>query len=83
MTQYERAFITISGQYLCEYLPNDYMDWDNDDLEQFISDYVWEGVENLPLKDLLQQMDQAASTLITFGSSSFYADYFSQRGDST
>lgn len=64
--QYNRAVIMASGQYLTDYLPENFYEMNDDELEEYVEAHIWEGVENLPAEEVIAQISQTADMLIRF-----------------
>ena len=70
---HKRAMIMASGQVLCDILPEDYdtrpeVDEDGDGfyIDEWIVENAWAPYENWSAKELWQQIDCVATTLIDF-----------------
>lgn len=48
----KKVFATMSGNFLTEQLPSDWADWDDDTLQQFFEDNVWQPFENWDWQDV-------------------------------
>ena len=46
-TLHDRLFIYMSGNYLCERLPDEAIDWDEDKIEEFVERHPWEALEDM------------------------------------
>tara|TARA_B100000035_G_C20725950_1_gene433343 strand:+ start:234 stop:512 length:279 start_codon:yes stop_codon:yes gene_type:complete len=46
-TTHDRLFIHMSANYLTERLPDEAIDWDEDQIEEFIERHAWEPLEYL------------------------------------
>ena len=44
-TLHDRLFIHMSANYLTEKLPDEAIDWDEDEIEEFVERHVWEPLE--------------------------------------
>jgi len=60
----DEAIIKASGQYLCESLPDDFQDMDEDDLWQWIEDNACETYESMDGKYIFDLIDGAARHLV-------------------
>jgi len=63
---YNEAFIAASGQYLTDYLPDEFPTWERDQMHEFVNDHAWEGVETLPADEIISQISQAADAMVRF-----------------
>ena len=44
-TLHDRLFIHMSANYLTEKLPDEAIDWDEEEIEEFVERHVWEPLE--------------------------------------
>ena len=56
----EESLIYASGEYLCENIPTDFFDWEEDKQDKFLEDFAHESVENNPAKYIWQKIDMLA-----------------------
>jgi len=61
-----RAMIAASGQVLCQHLPFDFNDRDDDEMDQFVIEHAWEPFEGWPAKMIWTQINDVASALKSF-----------------
>ena len=54
------AMIRASGHYLCDNLPDNFSDWDDDTLVAFIDENKWEPFENYPSSHVLECIEALA-----------------------
>jgi len=47
-----KVFAIMSGNFLAEQLPYDWADWDDDTLQQFFEDNVWQPFEDWGWRDV-------------------------------
>ena len=57
MQRNESDIIWASGQFLTEPLPNDYDQWSNEKLDDFMDDHKWEPFENYDLSFIWEQIE--------------------------
>lgn len=60
------AYIAASSTLLCELLPEDWMDMEDHDLDQFVIGNVWEPFEYLGSNDLWHIIADSAAVIINF-----------------
>ena len=53
-------YIWASGQFLCEELPPDYEEWEEEKLDKFLTDNAWEFFEYCEPSFLWEQIDALA-----------------------
>jgi len=63
---YTKAMITASGNYLTENFPDDYQDWEDESLLQFMEDHAWQPLEDMPVEWVYEQIEICASLLVRF-----------------
>lgn len=61
-----QAYITASGHFLTNPLPNDWEDMSEDDLNSFISDNLWEHFENCDPHYVFEHIDTLARDFLNF-----------------
>lgn len=54
------GMIRASGHYLCDNLPDNFSDWDDDTLLAFIDENKWEPFENYPSSQVLEYIEALA-----------------------
>lgn len=59
-TLHDRLFIHMSGNYLCERLPDEAIDWDEDQVEEFIERHAWEPLEYMAADCVVDMIASAA-----------------------
>ena len=55
------ALIWASGHFLCEHLPEDFINWEEEQVDRFILDNVWQPFEGYPAEDVWEIIDSLAS----------------------
>ena len=55
------ALIWASGHYLCENFPEDFKDWEEEQVNEFILDNVWQPFEGYSAEDVWENIDNLAS----------------------
>lgn len=60
MTDY---YAEAAGHFLCDYLPDDYKSWDDEELYQFLEDNAWEPFEHWNGRDIDEQISILVDTL--------------------
>ena len=58
----KESIIWASGHYLTTYLPDDYDEWEEEELDKFLEDNAWEMVEGTPPKYIWEFIDNLAYT---------------------
>ena len=56
----EESLIYASGEYLCENIPTDFFDWEEDKQDKFLEDNAHESVENESAKHIWEKIDMLA-----------------------
>ena len=56
----EESLIYASGEYLCENIPTDFFDWEEDKQDKFLEDNAHESVENASAKHIWEKIDMLA-----------------------
>ena len=56
----EESLIYASGEYLCENIPTDFIDWEEDKQDKFLEDNAHESVENASAKHIWEKIDMLA-----------------------
>ena len=64
---YDRLFIHMSANYLTEKLPDEAIDWDEDEIEEFVERHAWEPLEYLPASEVVDMI-----ALAVFASRQFF-----------
>ena len=54
------AHIWASGHYLCEHFPEDFINWEEEQVNKFILDNVWQPFEDYPAEDVWENIDNLA-----------------------
>ena len=54
------ALIWASGHYLCEHFPEDFKDWEEEQVNEFILDNVWQPFEGYSAEDVWENIDNLA-----------------------
>ena len=60
MTTEDEKIINMSGQFLTEQLPNNFQNWDDDELNNWVEEKAWQPFENWSGKELLDQIINCA-----------------------
>ena len=58
--------IAMSGNYMSEYLPEDYQEMDDKTLYDFISDHAWEPLQYNPPEQTYEYIENAVYTITKF-----------------
>lgn len=61
--KYEDAIVWASGFYLCEHLPTDWIDWDDEKLYSYIKEYAWEPFEHYDAPTVFEYIGQLAESV--------------------
>lgn len=69
MTKYEKVFSMVAMHYLTEPLPDDWHGWDEERQDVFIENHRWELVENWPLAELYDEIENFTSEIIRYANS--------------
>jgi len=66
LTDKQKSDITVvmSGHFLCESIPDNWEEIDDDEFFEFVSENAWEPFEYWEGKDLFSEIDSAASQMI-------------------
>ena len=59
-TTKDRLFCSMSGNFLTEQLPDEAIDWDEDQVEKFVDEHRWEPLEYHDPKDVIEMIEGAA-----------------------
>jgi len=51
------VFHVMSGNFLTEHLPEDWAEWDDDKLQEFFEEHVWEPLEYWDWNDVYELID--------------------------
>ena len=60
MPKSKSDIIWASGQFLCEPFPDDYDQWSNEELDDFIDDHKWEPFEDYDPSFIWEQIEHLA-----------------------
>ena len=60
---FKSDIIWASGQFLTEHLPDDYDQWSNEKLDDFIDDHIWEPFEDLEPSFIWDQILNLAKSM--------------------
>ena len=63
MTKNESDIIWASGHFLTENLPDDYDQWSDEKLDDFIDDHIWEPFEDLEPSFIWDQILNLAKSM--------------------
>ena len=55
------ALIWASGHFLCEHFPEDFVNWEEEQVDRFILDNVWQPFEGYSAEDVWEIIDSLAS----------------------
>ena len=55
------ALIWASGHFLCEHFPEDFINWEEEQVDKFILDNVWQPFEGYSAEDVWEIIDSLAS----------------------
>ena len=55
------ALIWASGHFLCEHFPEDFINWEEEQVDRFILDNVWQPFEGYSAEDVWEIIDSLAS----------------------
>lgn len=66
MEDYNEAVIFASGEVLTEHLPNDWFEWSDDKLNEFLEDKVSGAFECFEAEGLWNEIDKIADGLLRF-----------------
>tara|TARA_S200002703_G_scaffold66402_1_gene57600 strand:+ start:246 stop:488 length:243 start_codon:yes stop_codon:yes gene_type:complete len=62
----DRLFISMSAHFLTEQLPDEAIDWDEDQIEKFCEDHVWQPLEYVPVDEVVEMIESAAHHAFEF-----------------
>tara|TARA_R100001594_G_scaffold140936_1_gene186423 strand:+ start:346 stop:591 length:246 start_codon:yes stop_codon:yes gene_type:complete len=54
------ALIWASGHFLCEHFPEDFINWEEEQVDRFILDNVWQPFEGYSAEDVWENIDNLA-----------------------
>ena len=54
------ALIWASGHFLCENFPEDFNNWEEEQVNKFILDNIWQPFEGYPAEDVWENIDNLA-----------------------
>tara|TARA_R100000231_G_scaffold28172_1_gene24967 strand:- start:408 stop:653 length:246 start_codon:yes stop_codon:yes gene_type:complete len=54
------ALIWASGHFLCEQFPEDFINWEEEQVDKFILDNVWQPFEGYSAEDVWENIDNLA-----------------------
>tara|TARA_R100000664_G_scaffold25587_1_gene35610 strand:+ start:542 stop:787 length:246 start_codon:yes stop_codon:yes gene_type:complete len=54
------ALIWASGHFLCEHFPEDFINWEEEQVDKFILDNVWQPFEGYSAEDVWENIDNLA-----------------------
>jgi len=60
MTTEDKKIINMSGQFLTNYLPNNFQDWDDEKLYDWVEQNAWQPFEDWSGQELLDQIINCA-----------------------
>ena len=60
LTQNDKDLIWASGHYLTEHFPEEFAEWEEEEVDEFIEDHIWAGVEGYPPSYVWEQIDHLA-----------------------
>jgi hypothetical protein len=63
MTKEDKKIIEMSGKFLTEYLPENFQEWEDDTLYDWVEQNAWQPFENWSGKDLLNQIISCARVI--------------------
>ena len=55
------ALIWASGHFLCEHFPEDFINWEEEQVDKFILDNVWQPFKGYSAEDVWEIIDSLAS----------------------
>ena len=59
-TTRNRLFIQMSANFLTEQLPDEAINWDEDEIEEFVERHAWEPLEYFPASEVVDMIGNAA-----------------------
>ena len=60
----DEIFARMSGHYLTRFLPSEWVDWDDDQVEEFFIEHAWEPLENWPVNEVFSQISSVTDDVI-------------------
>lgn len=60
----DEIFARMSGHYLTSFLPPEWVDWDDDQVEEFFIEHAWEPLENWPVNEVFSQISSVTDDVI-------------------
>jgi hypothetical protein len=59
-------FILASNSFLCEELPDNYDEMEENELIEFVGENIWQPLENHSAEEVISMIDSSARTMIEF-----------------
>ena len=59
-TLHDRLFIHMSANFLTEQLPDEAIDWDENEIEEFVERHAWQPLEFFPAREVVDMIASAA-----------------------
>ena len=63
LTTEQRDIIWASGHYLTEHFPDEYINWEESQIDGWIEEHKWEPFEYHPVGEILELIDHLAYSL--------------------
>ena len=63
LTTEQKDIIWASGHYLTEHFPDEYINWEQSQIEEWIEENKWEPFEYYPVSDIWNLIDSLAYSL--------------------
>lgn len=60
----DEIFARMSGHYLTSFLPPEWVDWDDDQVEEFFIEHAWEPLEDWPVDEVFSQISSVTDDVI-------------------
>jgi hypothetical protein len=60
-TTKDRLFISMSSHFLTEQLPDESINWNEEQVEEFCENHVWQPLEYVPANEVVEMIAAAAS----------------------
>ena len=60
----DEIFARLSGYYLTSFLPPEWVDWDDEQIDEFFEEHVWEPFEHWPTDEVFSQISSLTDEVI-------------------
>lgn len=60
----DEIFARMSGYYLTSFLPPEWVDWDDEQIDEFFEEHAWEPFEHWPVDEVFSQISSVTDEVI-------------------